>query len=83
MTCREFATFIADYLAGEVADATRRAFDAHLEVCENCRRYLASYEETVKLGRRAFDDDCAPVPTDVPEELVQTVLHARVTPPKG
>jgi anti-sigma factor RsiW len=76
VTCREFATFLADYLAGELPDATRLTFDEHLAICENCRRYLTSYEETVKLGRRAFGDDSGDVPADVPDELVRAVLAA-------
>jgi anti-sigma factor RsiW len=75
VTCREFATFLDDYLAGDLEAATRRSFDEHLDICENCRRYLASYEATVKLGRRAFEGDEA-LPAEVPEEIVQAVLNA-------
>ena len=78
VTCREFADFIADYLSIDLPAESRREFDRHLEVCPNCVKYLRSYEETVKLGRRAFDDDDAPVPEIVPEELVQGVLSARL-----
>lgn len=77
MTCREFADFIMDYLSAELPPETRAHFDHHLDICENCRRYLASYEQTVKLGRRAFEDDDAPVPADVPQDLVQAILAAR------
>lgn len=76
MTCREFATFIADFLAGELPEPTQRTFRKHLEVCENCRRYLTSYAETVTLGRRAFEEEAASLPADIPEELVQAVLSA-------
>jgi anti-sigma factor RsiW len=77
VTCREFATFIGDYLAGELAEDTRRIFDGHLRLCENCRRYVMSYAQTVKLGRRAFDDESEGLPSDIPEDLVQAVLSAR------
>ena len=77
MTCRELADFMADYLSGEVSPPVRAAFDHHLALCPNCRRYLTSYEETVKLGKAAFDDDNAAVPPDVPEELVKAILDAR------
>jgi predicted anti-sigma-YlaC factor YlaD len=77
VTCRDFATFIGDYLTGELAEDTRRFLDDHLQVCENCRRYLTSYVETMKLGQRAFDDESAALPADIPEELVQAVLSAR------
>jgi predicted anti-sigma-YlaC factor YlaD len=77
VTCREFTAFIADYLAGEMAEDARRTFAEHLEICENCRRYLSGYEQTVKLGRHAFDDEEASLPRDVPEDLVRAVLAAR------
>ena len=77
MTCREFADFMADYLSGELPVAAKATFDHHLTLCANCRRYLTSYEETVKLGQRAFDDDHAAVPADVPEPLVKAILDAR------
>lgn len=78
VTCREFADFIADYLSSDLPAESRREFDRHLEVCPNCVNYLRGYEETVKLGKRAFDDDDAPVPDTVPEELVQGILSARL-----
>ena len=77
MTCREFTAFLADYLAGEIPEDARRTFVEHLEICENCRRYLSGYKETVTLGRRAFDDDSAPLPREVPEDLIRAVLAAR------
>jgi len=77
MTCREFADFIMDYLSGELSSESRAQFEHHLSLCTNCRKYLTSFEETVKLGKRAFDDDAAAVPADVPEELVKAILEAR------
>ncbi len=77
MTCREFADFMMDYLSAELSSETRAQFEHHLDICANCRKYLNSYEQTIKLGRRAFEDDDAPVPADVPEELVKAVLAAR------
>ena len=77
MTCREFADFIADYLSGELSAESHGAFEHHLELCVNCRTYLAGYRATVTLGQRAFADDDAAVPPQVPEELVQAILNAR------
>ena len=77
MTCREFADFMMDYLSGELSSESRAEFDYHLSVCSNCRRYLASYQETVKLGTRAFEDDDANVPAQVPEDLLKAILAAR------
>lgn len=77
MTCREFADFISDYLSAELAPTSRLEFERHLELCANCRRYLDGYRETVRSSRQAFDDDRAPVPSDVPEQLVRAILSVR------
>ena len=77
MTCRELTDFIGDYLDGELTPDVSAGFEHHLTLCPNCRRYIRSYEETVKLGKRAFEDDFAQVPPHVPEELVHAILSAR------
>jgi anti-sigma factor RsiW len=77
MTCREFTDFLAEYLAGDLPAAARAPFEHHLEICVNCRRYLAQYRETIALGRVSFEDLDAVVPDDVPEDLVAAILAAR------
>jgi anti-sigma factor RsiW len=77
VTCREFADFIADYLSGELPADTRAHFDRHIGLCRNCEQYLSHYKTTVALGKRAFQDDAAEVPADVPEELVKAILSSR------
>ena len=77
MTCREFADFMTDYLSGELSSESHAQFEKHLSLCANCRKYLRSYEETVKLGKRAFEDEDAALPADVPEELVKAILAGR------
>ena len=77
VTCREFADFMMDYLTGEIPSESRALFEHHLSLCVNCQKYLTSYEETVKLGKRAFDDEDAALPANVPEALVKAILAAR------
>jgi anti-sigma factor RsiW len=77
LTCRELVDFLMSYLDDELPDPERRAFDAHLAVCEDCVSYLRSYEATVRLERRAFEAPEAPIPDDVPEELVAAILASR------
>jgi anti-sigma factor RsiW len=66
-----------DYLSGELPAASRADFETHLSICTNCQHYLTSYRETISLGRRAFDDDDASVPPQVPADLVAAILAAR------
>jgi anti-sigma factor RsiW len=77
VTCREFADFMADYLSGELSADARATFERHLGLCANCRNYLTSYDETVKLGKAAFDDETGAVPAEVPEQLIKAILDAR------
>jgi anti-sigma factor RsiW len=76
MTCREFTSFIADYLAGDLTSEVRAAFERHLTRCDNCVQYLADYRRTLDLEQLVLsgDDD---VPDEVPEGLVSAILAAR------
>ena len=49
----------------------------HLRLCRDCRRYLEAYKWTITLSQAACQDPDAPIPEDVPEELVQAILAAR------
>lgn len=80
MTCREFTTFIAEFIDGQLPAQERQAFEQHLRVCTNCARYLDDYRTAMALGQRAFDDQDAAVPGEVPEELVDAILRARRGP---
>ena len=79
LSCRDFVEVIMAWLDGELEASTRDLFDAHLALCPDCVNYLASYETTVALGKCICDPDDpnAPVPDDVPEDLVRAVLAAR------
>jgi len=77
MTCCEVIDFLLEYLSGELSASERAEFEQHLAECPDCAAYLKSYEETIKLGKAVFADPEAPVPQDVPEELVQAILASR------
>ena len=77
ITCRELVGFIGEFQDGPLTAHERREFEAHLRVCDRCVAYLASYRRTIALGKSAFADLDAPVPPDVPEELVEAILRAR------
>jgi anti-sigma factor RsiW len=77
MTCRDFADFLSAYLSGELPTDLRAAFDEHIGVCPNCVRYLAQYRDSIAFSRAAFESGDAPVPDDVPEDLIAAILTAR------
>ncbi len=79
VTCRELVEFLWRYVEEDLSPGERRAFDRHLRLCASCRAYLDSYRKTVALGKAALGDPDAPVPDEVPEEIVQGILAARRT----
>jgi anti-sigma factor RsiW len=74
ITCKQLIEFIAAYVAGELDDGARTAFERHLDVCRSCQAYLDSYRKTMKLVQELATDE--PL-DDVPEELVATILSSR------
>jgi len=77
MTCRQLTDFITDYRSGALPADERAQFEAHIAECKDCVAYLASYEDTIRLARRALTHPDDPVPPDVPETLVRAILDAR------
>ena len=78
MTCREFTSFIADYLSGDLQPSVRASFERHLSLCDNCTQYLADYKRTIGLERGAFDEG-ETLPPEVPDSLVAAILASRST----
>ena len=75
LTCREFVEFLDDYLGGALPEHVVAHFHEHLSACPSCVSYARTYQDTVRLAKKALGDD-APV-SGVPEELVQAILAAR------
>ncbi|QXD16381.1 zf-HC2 domain-containing protein [Rhodocaloribacter litoris] len=48
-SCRKVNEFLADYLDGTLDPQTKARFDAHLDACPKCKRYLEQYLQTVEL----------------------------------
>lgn len=77
MTCRELVEFLSDYLSEELPPPVRGAFEEHIRECEDCERYLEGFAATVELAKGCFEDPDAPLPSEVPAEIVAAVLNAR------
>jgi anti-sigma factor RsiW len=78
MNCREFTEFLDDFLFGTLPTEARAVFEEHLAECPWCVAYLDSYRKTIQLERAALpSSENAPLPADVPEELIQAILNAR------
>ncbi len=77
MTCQEFADFLMQYLDGDLSRPVRARFEEHLAECPDCVAYLATYQETIKLGKAACAEENDALPAEVPNELVRAILTAR------
>lgn len=49
LTCRELVELVTDYLEDALDPDAQRTFVAHLAECEDCLRYLAQIQQTVRL----------------------------------
>jgi anti-sigma factor RsiW len=48
-TCQELVELVSDYLDGTLPDHERARFEAHLELCDPCVRYVEQMRETIRL----------------------------------
>lgn len=77
LTCQELYDFLNQYVEDELPAARRAIFEHHMAICPPCKEYLASYLKTLELECAAFEEDEAPVPEGVPDDLVRAILAAR------
>ena len=76
MACKEVIDFLGDYLDRALPWRQRLVFNLHFVLCRHCRRYLASYSETIRLTRAAGREASLEV-QPVPKALLQAILAAR------
>ena len=60
-------------------DEFRSAFEGHIETCPACVRYLETYQQAVRMGKKVCSANDDALPEEVPEELVEAILAARRT----
>jgi anti-sigma factor RsiW len=68
LTCQELVEIVSDYLEGALPPNERERFEAHLEICEGCRRYLDQMRTTILLAGRLNEKALDPGAKD---QLVQ------------
>jgi predicted anti-sigma-YlaC factor YlaD len=68
LACQELVEIVSNYLEGALPEADRKRFDAHLEICEGCRRYLDQMRTTIRVVGSLTEDDLDP---DARDQLLQ------------
>jgi anti-sigma factor RsiW len=77
LTCRELIVMLGEYRDRTLASAERASAEAHLLSCDECTAYLKSYEQTIRLGKRAFREAVDSEAGDLPETTIQEILRVR------
>lgn len=70
LRCAEVSKLLMSYVDGSLDQRQRDTLEAHFSDCPECWRYLASYTETVGLGRQLREDT---IPEPVYERLRATL----------
>jgi anti-sigma factor RsiW len=60
LTCQELVELVTEYLEDEMTPEARGRFDAHLQGCEGCRRYVEQMRQTIALTGRLTERDVTP-----------------------
>ena len=76
LVCREFVELVTDYLEGNLPDAERQRFEAHLSECDGCDGYL---EDMRRLVGSLHATPEPPVDPATREALLQAFRDLRGT----
>ena len=77
--CRDVAEFLDDYVEDRLGPDRRAVFERHLAICTDCDSYLAGYRSSILLAQALPDGS---PPPDVPRDLIEAILAARMRPDK-
>ena len=72
VACQELVEIVTDYLEDALPDGKRELFEAHLQECEGCRRYLDQMCTTIRLAGHVREEALDPVAKD---QLLQLFRH--------
>lgn len=79
LTCKEFDDFMVDYLDQDLPVWQKFMCWLHVKMCRECAEFVRDYQRTIVLGQMAYDNPDEPVPSSVPEELINAALAHRKT----
>lgn len=74
ITCEQLISTLDDFVAGEMPEERRGEVEHHLELCESCVTYTASYRRTIALEKSLTVDDLR---ARLPEDLFRRITARR------
>ena len=77
LSCREFEDFVLDYFDNTLSERQQKQFKLHLRLCRECRQYIEAYHRSIEASQAVFQSPDEPLPKDVPEDLIKTILNLR------
>ncbi len=77
ITCKDLHEFLMRYVEGELSEAERQSFEAHMGICPSCVDYIASYKTCAELGK-SYKECCdQDAPDEVPPALFDAIINAK------
>jgi anti-sigma factor RsiW len=70
VACNDLVELVTDYLDDALPPAWRERIDAHLAICEGCRRVVAQWGLVIRLGGRVAETEVEAVDPVVRDELL-------------
>ncbi len=67
LTCQELVEIVTAYFEGALSEGERQRFEAHLDVCEGCQRYLDQMRRTITITGRLSEES---IPNDARNKLI-------------
>jgi anti-sigma factor RsiW len=74
LTCRELVELVTEYLEGTLPSPDRARFEAHLDRCSHCRRYLDQMRLTIRAMGSLSEETIDPAAR---ESLLEAFRHWR------
>ena len=71
-TCADLEDWLPTTSRGRCPCPSAGQLERHLGECGGCREYLAAYQRTVWVAKKALE--CSSYPLQAPEQLVQAIL---------
>ena len=72
LPCAELVELVTDYLDDALRAAWRERIDAHLAICEGCRRVVAQWRLVIRLGGQVAEADVEAVDPLLRRDLLAT-----------